>query len=80
MKISLNHNIAKMSGTSMLRASVNGGMNYVTFHKMATGKWNAKALDILAQFLSAIGYTPSTLRNVKFSEIFTVTDGKSEQQ
>ena len=73
MKIRLNHMISRKSGESMLRSSIRGGMNYPTFHKMATGEWNTRTFDLLARFLTACGYTAETLKEAKFSDIFRVS-------
>jgi len=73
MKIRLNHTIIEKSDENMLKSSIRGGMNYPTFHKMATGEWNTRALDLLARFLTACGYTEETLKGAKFSDIFKVS-------
>lgn len=59
---------------SLLKMSIAGGMNYPTFHKMASGNWNVRTMDLLGRFLTACGYTVDTLKDTKFGDIFMVSE------
>lgn len=78
LKIKLSDNIVLDDGQSMLSKSLKGGLNYPLFHRMSKGNWNDRTLEALARFLYANGYSAEVLRDVKFSEIFLVTEETDE--
>lgn len=74
LKLRLNQGLVRFKNVPMLKKSIRGNMNYPTFHRMATGEWNTRALETLASFLFANGFTAEVLKNVKFTDIFTVEE------
>jgi hypothetical protein len=79
MNLSINPDIWKKAlesgkAKSIRAFHIDTGLNEQTVSKFADGTISPQFMEILATYLSAIGYTPATLSGVPINEIFTVKD------
>lgn len=76
-RLHLNPNIVNgLQDKSMLAAAKESHIGYPTFSNMAHGRWNIRALDVLARYLMVCGIPADILQLYRFSDIFLIEEVK----
>lgn len=74
--LNLNPMLADRQPGSMLSKSMDCGVTYPTYRRMALGKWHPQTIDTLERFLSAQGFTAEELSNTRLGDIFIVKEAE----
>jgi hypothetical protein len=77
MKISLNKNLINSTNMTPLQLSkITGISSRPTIYQMVDGTWSPQSFEMLARFLTGLGWTTEKMKNAMVTDLFEVTDDK----
>ena len=72
MKISIKPESHRLLTMSYLKNV--SGLNYSTIMKLCKGTFAPQTFEVLAKYLTALGYTAADIADMKVNELFDISD------